>query len=235
MTRFASPQTIACPHCQAPFLRAVLCSFNNRGQIVFSDGNTRGGLQNILTEVGRCTSCKRVINNIQTLPIKDTDTQKGMFSKLFAKWFNHKGVSECNYLSAPTFDEYAELFENENELKSKRKWAVEASRAYHHAFCLSSPSTQLAGSTLSKIFAESASSYQRHLFTLVSDFVLANPINPIVDEYTLLCADILRLRGEFQAAKVEYGKVWDPKFDHIIERGKAWCDAQNTCLMVLDL
>jgi hypothetical protein len=63
---------------------------------------------------------------------------------------------------------------------------------------------------------------------------ILNPIQPIADEYNLLCADIYRLRSDFDLANEEYKKVQNANFKNIVKRCKQRCLEQKAPLMALN-
>jgi hypothetical protein len=233
MTLFAQPDTVACPQCDWYFARRVLRSYSPFLRIVYSDGGAKNSIETYIPTVGRCPSCNLVIKNINDLtPISDASSHSWI-EKLWSKLSGKDLAFEYDYLNNPTFSDYAELFDIANTTTSKRNWAVLACRAYHQAYFLPADDADNDDQSINKNNTPSKAFTVRYFD--ISGFVLGNAMRPASNEYTLLCADIYRLRGDFSAAILEYDKVKDPHFDHIVEQGYKWCVERNARLMELRL
>jgi hypothetical protein len=112
------------------------------------------------------------------------------------------------------------MFEQAPSIFHKRSSSINAFRAFNQNYCL--PNT-----------SRVATSAEQHDYKLVTNFILANKIKPAVEQYSLICAEIYRLRGKFFLAKQIYAKLSKPAYKHIGEQGKQWCDAKNKHLMVI--
>ncbi len=214
MMRFAVPDTIACPHCEQRFLRHVIMSFDSCWQVTYSDGGVTGALANFIITESRCTHCQTVIENIDDLTVIENKS----VSSFWRKWF--LVPDEYLYLPQASFDVYFELFERADVIDEKRNWGVHAYRQFNQSYL---------------VFGNERlpSENDKQCYRKTSDFILAHPIAPPIAEYTLLCADIYRLRSEFSVSKKMYSTVVDENFSHIVEQGKHWCDTSNTSLMAI--
>ena len=74
---------------------------------------------------------------------------------------------------------------------------------------------------------------QQSAYLNITDFILEHPNTAHDDDYALICADIHRLRGDFQLAKHVYDTVIDKELDYIVQQAKGWCDDKNTRLMLI--
>lgn len=234
MTLFAKPETVACPQCDWYFARPVLHSYNTFKRKVYSDGGASDSIESYIPNVGRCPSCNLVIHNINDLAAIAQPLQLSWMRRCWAKLCGQQLSNEYDYLHQPNFSDYAELFATANSLEDKRNWAVLACRAYHQAYCLPEQS-ETADNQQGDNSDNEPSKASRVLYQDLSDFVLGNPMEPVLDEYTLICADILRMRGDFGAAILAYHKVKNPELDHVVEQGHIWCVERNAKLMVLKL
>jgi hypothetical protein len=184
------------------------------GQVTYSDGSTTSALSNILINETRCLQCQNIIHNVQDLPALQTKAVKPFWRPWFAK--------EEKYLLIPraSIDVYFELFDGTHDIQEKRYWAVKAYRCYNQNFLM-----------YGKERIASVEMQQR--YREMTDFLLAHPPTPKYEEYHLLCADIYRLRSDFKRANNMYNLVIGGKFDHIVEQGRQWCDANNASLMAI--
>jgi hypothetical protein len=213
MTRFATPETVACPYCNHYYSRKVLCSFNNNWEVTYSDGGSSEGLADVLMDNTRCTQCCRIICDVQQLPALSV-VPAGPFWK---SWFIK--MPEYIFLPQATSDVYFELFERSADEDKKMQYALQAYRLFNRTHRLEDKNIQPAITVQQK-------------YKAVADHILASPLNNSLPEYSLLCADIYRLRGEFRLAKKMYDTVSNKEFDDLVAQGKSWCDAGNTSLMV---
>jgi hypothetical protein len=214
MTRFAEPDIIACPHCGQRFYRRVLCSFNSIWEQHYSDGGTSNGLSNMIIRESRCTQCQKIVQGVEELiAIKVEQTKVSWF-----KWWLK--AESIEYLPAATFDVYVELFNSTTEINQKRQWAVKAYRIFNQQYKLQGSETE-------------ASIEVQNDYFVVTNFILENPISPMLDEYVLMCADIHRLCGQPVLSKQTYDTVVEQRFNYIVEQGKRWCDEHNTSLMAI--
>jgi hypothetical protein len=215
MTRYAEPDIIACPHCQQRFSRHVMMSFTNYGQTTYSDGGSIGSLSDAIITVTRCTCCQHIIENIDDLEPINEKVDLPFWKKWFFKQDNY------TYLPHASFDVYLEMFERAKKLSSKLDWAVLAYRKFNQSYRVSG-NERLAQK-------DDQTSYRK-----ITDFILANPTNPITDKYLLLCADIYRLRGEFLLSQQTYDKVINAQYRHIVVQGKNSCELGYTCIMAIE-
>lgn len=214
MTCFADPQIIACPHCDHRFFRAVLLSFNSMWLESYSDGGTTEGLSNMIVRESRCTHCCNIIKDIDTLTALDAPPKPPFWQRWFVP------AESITYLPRASFDVYLELFTEALEVADKRSFAVQAYRQFNINYRMYGKER------------EATDDYQ-HAYRMLTDFILANPVSPVIGEYALLCADIYRLRGDFVFSKQIYDMVLDEEFEHIVGQGKRWCEVENTSLMVI--
>jgi hypothetical protein len=214
MTRYAKPDIIACPHCAQKYHRPMLYSFNTNWQVTYSDGSTALGIDNIIVYETRCIQCQRIILDVNHLPALQVKPLKPFWRGWFAK--------QEEYLSVPhaSIDVYFELFDQTNEEKMKLKWAIKAYRRYNQNYLM------FGKERIARVEIQ-------HSYREMTDFLLAHPPTPIYEEYNLLCADIYRLRCDFSRAKKIYDNVIDEKFEHVVEQGIRWCDANNASLMAI--
>lgn len=236
MTRSAAPEIVACPKCDWYFARRALRSFSARHRKVFSDGGAKYGIEHFLPNEGRCPSCSLVIENINDLAAIPTQTERlkpssrltRIFKTLFGRLLDQEPIADCAYLERPRFEDYAELFAKATSTEEKHKWAVEACRSYHQMYCQPTPVN---------IDSAAAPVKEPEPFTVALYYditcVLSNQTETIQEEYHLVCADIYRLRGEFDNALKQYELITDPALEWVVEQGRAWCQAGNVKLMEL--
>lgn len=235
MTLFAQPETVACPQCDWYFARRVLRSYSPFLRIVYSDGGTRHGIDEYIPNVGRCPSCNLLMNNINELAVIPEPPEPKWLQRWWAKLTDKQISVHYDYLAKPTYRDYAEMFATASALVIKRDWAVLACRAYHQAYCLEADDHEEEDNNQASAPAHSPSKSSKVLYQEISDFVLGNPPRPMLDEYTLVCADIYRLRSDFSSAILEYQKVKNPEFNDVVKQGQKWCVEGNACLMELRL
>ncbi|MGS2721005.1 hypothetical protein [Paraglaciecola aestuariivivens] len=211
MTKFTTPEIVACPHCQQHYTRQRLCTFNNKWQIIFSDGGTTYDLEFVVFNETRCTHCQQIILDVQNLP------SLGLLPELpfWKRWFSKK--VEYQHLPKPTSDVYLELFEHCSADK-KMFYALKAYRKFNQTHKLETKTIKPSQAALTQYKAAEA-------------FILASPPSSDLPEYHLLCADIYRLRGQFENALACYAKVTDERLQYIVEQGIAWTHKKITLLM----
>jgi hypothetical protein len=229
MTSYAEPEKVACPYCDAIFLRLILRSYNTFNQILYSDGGTAFGIESVLQNEGRCASCESLITGIQELSA--IEAPKTFIPTMITKHLTLGKNEEPDFLPFPVFEDFVELFYDNSELDKKRTCALKAVRAYHQVFCL-----QQHSDSNKRVKHQNAAptSLQQSEYLNVCNFILSHRVEPKIDEYCLICADIYRLRGEFTLALKEFSEVQSEKFRKIVEQGKQWCLEENTWLMELD-
>lgn len=213
MTRFATPETVACRYCNHYYSRKVLCSFNNNWEVTYSDGGSSMGLADVLINHTRCTQCCRVMLDVQQLPALSVVPEGPFWKGWFIKTPEHL------FLPQATSDVYFELFEQSADQDKKMQYALQAYRLFNRSHRLEHKNIQPAIIVQQQYIA-------------VADHILASPPDDYLAQYNLLCADIYRLRGEFRLAKKMYDTVSNENFDNLVAQGKSWCDAGNTSLMV---
>jgi hypothetical protein len=237
MTSFAKPETVACTQCDWYFARRVLRSYRPFLRVVYSDGGTKHSIDEYIPNVGRCPSCNLLIDNINDLPVIPEPPEPSWLRKCWAKLTDEQiNVEyEYEYLATPTYRDYAEMFASASALVAKRNYAVPACRAFHQTYFLAVNDEDEDCNNRSNAAVYEPSKASRVLYQDISDFVLGNPMRPVLDEYTLICADIYRLRGDFSSAMLEYQKVKDPELKYVVELGQKWCVEGNASLMELRL
>jgi hypothetical protein len=214
MPKYAEPDIIACPHCEQRFLRHVIMSFDPTWRVAYSDGGVMGVLADAVITESRCTHCQTVIENVSDLTVIDIKSTRSFWRKWFTDTTNYL------YLTQASFDVYIELFECTDVIDEKCNWAVHAYRQFNRSYLVYGNE---------RLPSENNKQY----YSKVSDFILAHPLALPFDEYTLLCADIYRLRSEFLTSKNMYCTVLDENYRHIVEQGKHWCDTSNSSLMAI--
>jgi hypothetical protein len=214
MTRFAKPDTIACPYCNHYHYRQVLCSFNTMWQTVYSDGGTSHGLSDVLMEEARCQGCGLIISHVQQLPALNIECNLPVWKR----WFKH--TMEITYLSRPSVDVYFELFERTNDPGKKMQYALKGYRLFNRTYRLQGQKSM-------------TTEAQQSQHTQLANYIVHSP-QYTSPEYQLLCADLHRQRGEFVRATELYQGISDAKYQHIVEQAVDWCEAKQTCLMVIE-
>lgn len=232
MTRFAKPDTVACPHCDWYFARRVLLSYSSYACKTYSDGGTINSLEDTIPNVGRCPSCNHVVANINQLTAIPNSKTTNWLTELWIRFTGKSKDQEYEYLGKPTFIDYADLFTNETKLSAKRTWALLACRAFHRQYCLCCERVTVGTKSSHRDKAHaSPSQADKVIYREISDFFLDNPPSLVPDEYYLICADIYRLRQDFSSAIMEYSKVTNTDLDAIVKQGHKWCVEQNANLM----
>ncbi|MGS2719350.1 hypothetical protein [Paraglaciecola aestuariivivens] len=201
MTMFSTPEIVACPHCQQHFTRQILCSFNNKWQVIYSDGGTTYDLEFTMFNETRCTNCQQIILDVQNLASLDLLPTVPFWKR----WFSKK--VEYQHLAKPTSDVYLELFEHCSDDK-KMYYALKAYRKFKQTHYLEAKTIQPSQEALAQYHA-------------AAEFILSNPSKSDLPEYDLLCADIYRLRGQFEKALDCYAKVGEKRLQYIVEQGVA--------------
>jgi len=241
MTRLAEPDLVACPTCKSYFYRKRLKSFSGHYEVCYSDGGTRSGYRQIVPELGRCVCCRFIIENIEELEafvlpevrLSAWEKVKNYLRPWLLKSSKHslnESLIGCAYLPNPTFQEYAELFTISTDHDKKRVRAVQACRAFHQQFCVEYEERPVSFGT--KPYAEPTKAQQKQ-YDAMTDFILNYVSDPIVDEYILFCADLLRIRGDFAGALEKYESIEGDRFADIVVQGKQWCAHRNKLLMRL--
>lgn len=245
MSRFANPTTVACPKCDSYFYRKVPLSITMHYHIEFSDGGVHSFAKSILPELGRCEACRFIIEDLNALTVIDTNDDEPdepssawQQAKIWLRdLFNIQGYHYVNdferkykYLPEPGYEEYAELFINSTNEDEKRMRAAEACREFHQLFCLSleDQSTIYRSEGYRPQTKEEQAQYEE-----MCDYLHAHPIMPMLDEYTLLRADLYRLNANFALALEQYALVTETKFNDVVELGKKWCAEQDNFLKIL--
>jgi len=214
--------------------------------IPFTDGGVKSFVKEMLPELGRCQTCRYIVEKIADLevidesdssPIKEVSRWQAVKKWISALFINPNPFDlstmelKYDYLPAPSFDEYAELFTVSVDESKKRLRAVQACREFHQQFCLSTQDQEAiyrhAGYRLQ-------TDQEQRQYNEMADYVLAHPFEPAVDEYTLLCADILRIRAEFSKALALYAVVQNPELDDVLEMGRRLCEERIIWLMRLN-
>lgn len=243
MSRFDDPDTLACPNCDSYFYRKVPKSITMHYHIQFSDGGVKSFMRDMLPALGRCQTCRFIIENIADLAAIDIanelpNNQKSNLHKV-KTWIgelltrpNRYDIRtmdwKYNYLAVPTFEEYAELFAVSVDVEAKRQRAVQASREFHQQFCLSPEDKE---AIYRNEGYRGPTELEQSQYNEMADYLLTHPIEPVLDKYTLLCADLLRIQGEFSKALEQYGLVKNSKLNDVIELGRKCCEDQETCLI----
>ncbi|MFT4937923.1 MAG: hypothetical protein ACI88A_000945 [Paraglaciecola sp.] len=216
MTRFAKPDTVACPYCNQYYSRKVLLSFNNKWEITYSDGGSAMGLSDVLINETRCTKCCQIMLDVQDLPALNV----AVVGPFWKTWFSQ--TPEYLYLPQATSDVYLELFKLDAEDDKKMQYALQAYRLFNRTYRQEDKNT-LPSETDQQQYAQ------------VASYILASPPAKYMPEYILLCADIHRQRGEFAHAQAHYESVYEDEFSHIVDQGLTWCDNKQTRLMIVKL
>ena len=211
----------------------------------FSDGGVKSFVRDMLPEIGRCQTCSFIVENIfQLEPVTLADELTSQGASTWQKlkiWISAllslpsatdepKMEWKYTFLPVPTFHEYAELFTVGSDVVKKRKRAIQACREFHHQFFLSPQDKEA-------IYRHEGYRLQTALeqrkYNEIADYLLTHRIEPTLDEYTLLCADILRMKGEFSKALEQYALVKSTELGHVVELGSQACNEQNVWLIRL--
>jgi hypothetical protein len=213
--------------------------------IQFSDGGVKSFIRDMLPELGRCQTCRFIVENIAALEAinvpDELPTKAVLYRQKVKTWLSYllkwssrydtrTMVWKYDFLPAPTFDEYAELFTVSVDVDAKRKRAVQACREFHQQFCLSSEDRN---AIYRKEGYRPQTEMEQKQYSEMSVYLLTHPIEPALDEYTLLRADLLRMQREFSRALEQYPLVEGSKFDDVIAQGRKCCEKQNTGLLKL--
>lgn len=246
MSRFADPETVACPNCKSYFYRKLPKSITMHYHISFTDGGVKSFVKEMLPELGRCRTCRFIVEKIADLEViyesENLVIEKISRWQAAKQWISALFINpnpydlsmferKYDYLPAPTFDEYAELFTVSVDESKKRLRAVQACREFHQQFCLSAADQEVIHRH--KGYRLQTDQEQRQ-YNEMADFLLAHPLEPAVDEYILLCADILRMRAEFSKASALYVLVENADLNDVVELGRKLCEEQNIWLMRLN-
>jgi hypothetical protein len=214
--------------------------------IQFSDGGVKSFMRDMLPELGRCQTCRFIIENIAELeaieelgelPVEKVSTWHRI-KKWVSESFEHLGFYtdkpfewKYDYLPSPRLEEYTELFTVSVDVDHKRKRAIEACREYHQQFCLNAEDEDA-------IYRHEgyrpATRLEQQQYKEMVEYIQEHPFEPILDEYTVLCADLFRLEGKFALAQKKYSLVNCGEFDNVVELGKKFCKEQDKFLKVLD-
>ena len=246
MSRFADPDTVACPNCRAHFYRKVPKSISMHYHIEFSDGGVKSFLKEMLPELGRCQSCNFIIEdiaklevieeNIEQTGIKRTSWQNSIaWLQQFLARQNDDDASRIewkyHYLPAPSYAEYAELYSINDTATTKRLWAIQACRVFHQQFCLS-PGDQK--TIYRKEGYRTSTTQEQEQYKDMVNYLHAHPFEPLIDEFTIFRAELYRINSEYALAQTQYELVKDSEFDGIIELSNEWCDSQNRFLIIVE-
>ncbi|GAA0856277.1 hypothetical protein [Aliiglaciecola litoralis] len=215
MTSFADPEIIACPHCDQRYLRRVFRSLSLFRELTFSDGGSIGLLSSLKEHACRCDNCNNIIKDYTKLPTLGIRTKPTFWQRWFSEPVNY------DYTPRVTLSVFLELYLQSKDTNEKRNWAIKALRLINRTHKMDGHESALTPKL-------------QDTYDNISQFILDNPITPVVDEYWLICADIHRLRGHFEMAKACYAKVCDQELTPFVEQGTRWCDDGNTSLMVVE-
>ena len=231
MTSFTRPDLIACPHCGAKHERVKLRSFNDFWATYYSDGGSSFAPYKFCGLLSRCTACLQLIVKTYDLPTAGEVVTRKIFKASF--WRKLVGLAyqydlvkpfECPRLPFPSLPDWREASEQANLPQALREQC-------EYIFMLEYNQLTVADKPEHTDWLEKYQSKHRQ----IEDKLLASLKDSKGDTDLLLCADILRRRGEFDLALQHLEGVASEAFLNHKRHLTQWVNEENTVLMAISI